>query len=216
VIFNRFKFSRDIGIDLGTANTLIHVSGKGVVLQEPSVVAMDLEEGIPLAVGKEAKLMLGRTPGNIRAVRPLRDGVIADFDAAEQMIKTFIQKCNEGKGIVAPRIVIGIPSGVTSVERRAVREAGLAGAREVHLIDEPVALEERIYVEKFAKHNSTIWTWLKKANSLRRYGKQKSDGINGLIQHLGLDGLETENHFDPKNDDLADWFSGSPDWVRRS
>mgnify|MGYP001215763014 CR=1 FL=1 len=104
MIFNRFKFSRDIGIDLGTANTLIHVSGKGVVLQEPSVVAMDLEEGVPLAVGEEAKLMLGRTPGNIRAVRPLRDGVIADFDAAEQMIKTFIQKCNEGRGILAPRI----------------------------------------------------------------------------------------------------------------
>ena len=139
MIFNRFKFSRDIGIDLGTANTLIHVSGKGVVLQEPSVVAMDLEEGVPMAVGEEAKLMLGRTPGNIRAVRPLRDGVIADFDAAEQMIKTFIQKCNEGRGILAPRIVIGIPSGVTSVERRAVREAGLARAREVHLIDEPVA-----------------------------------------------------------------------------
>ena len=139
MIFNRFKFSRDIGIDLGTANTLIHVSGKGVVLQEPSVVAMDLEEGVPLAVGEEAKSMLGRTPGNIRAVRPLRDGVIADFDAAEQMIKTFIQKCNEGRGILAPRIVIGIPSGVTSVERRAVREAGLAGAREVYLIDEPVA-----------------------------------------------------------------------------
>ena len=139
MIFNRFKLSRDIGIDLGTANTLIHVSGKGVVLQEPSVVAMDLEEGIPLAVGEEAKSMLGRTPGNIRAVRPLRDGVIADFDAAEQMIKTFIQKCNEGKGLLAPRIVIGIPSGITSVERRAVREAGLAGAREVYLIDEPVA-----------------------------------------------------------------------------
>ena len=139
MIFNRFKFSRDIGIDLGTANTLIHVSGKGVVLQEPSVVAMDLEEGVPLAVGEEAKSMLGRTPGNIRAVRPLRDGVIADFEAAEQMIKTFIQKCNEGRGILAPRIVIGIPSGVTSVERRAVREAGLAGAREVYLIDEPVA-----------------------------------------------------------------------------
>ena len=137
--FNRFQFSRDIGIDLGTANTLIHVSGKGVILEEPSVVAMDLEEGVPLAVGEEAKLMLGRTPGNIRAVRPLRDGVIADFDAAEQMIKTFIQKCNEGKGLLAPRIVIGIPSGVTSVERRAVREAGLAGAREVYLIDEPVA-----------------------------------------------------------------------------
>ena len=137
--WNRFQFSRDIGIDLGTANTLIHVSGQGVILEEPSVVAMDLEEGVPLAVGEEAKLMLGRTPGNIKAVRPLRDGVIADFDAAEQMIKTFIQKCNEGKGILAPRIVIGIPSGVTSVERRAVREAGLAGAREVYLIDEPVA-----------------------------------------------------------------------------
>ena len=139
MFFNRFKFSRDIGIDLGTANTLIYVSGKGIVLQEPSVVAMDLEEGIPLAVGDDAKLMLGRTPGNIRAVRPLRDGVIADFDAAEQMLKTFIQKCNEGRGIIAPRLVVGIPSGVTGVERRAVREAGLAGAREVHLIDEPVA-----------------------------------------------------------------------------
>ena len=139
MFFNRFKFSRDIGIDLGTANTLIYVSGKGIVLQEPSVVAMDLEEGIPLAVGNDAKLMLGRTPGNIRAVRPLRDGVIADFDAAEQMLKTFIQKCNEGRGIIAPRLVVGIPSGVTGVERRAVREAGLAGAREVHLIDEPVA-----------------------------------------------------------------------------
>ena len=137
--WSKFQFSRDIGIDLGTANTLIHVSGKGVVLEEPSVVAMDLEEGIPLAVGEEAKSMLGRTPGNIKAVRPLRDGVIADFDAAEQMIKTFIQKSNEGKGIVAPRIVIGIPSGITSVERKAVKEAGLAGAREVYLIDEPVA-----------------------------------------------------------------------------
>ena len=83
-------------------------------------------------------------------------------------------------------------------------------------IDQEVSLEERIYVEKVAKHNSTIWSWLKKANSLRRYGKQHSDGINGLIQSLGLDGLETENHFDPKKDDIADWFSGSPDWVRRS
>ena len=82
--------------------------------------------------------------------------------------------------------------------------------------DEKVSLEERIYIEKLARHNSTIWTWLKKANSLRRYGKQNSDGINGLIQSLGLDGLEVENHFDPKNDDIADWFSGSPDWVRRS
>ena len=82
--------------------------------------------------------------------------------------------------------------------------------------DERVSLDERIYVEKLAKHNSTIWTWIKKANSIRRHGKQNSEGINGLIQNLGLDGLENENHFDPKNDDLADWFSGSPDWVRRS
>ena len=139
VFLKRFRLSRDIGIDLGTANTLMYVSGKGIVLQEPSVVAIDLDRGVPLAVGDEAKLMLGRTPGNIRAVRPLRDGVIADFDAAEQMIKTFIHKGNEGRGIVAPRLVIGIPSGVTGVERRAVREAGLAGARNVHLIEEPVA-----------------------------------------------------------------------------
>ena len=130
MFFNRFKFSRDIGIDLGTANTLIYVYGKGIVLQEPSVVAMDLEEGVPLAVGDDAKLMLGRTPGNIRAVRPLRDGVIADFDAAEQMLKTFIQKCNEGRGIIAPRLVVGIPSGVTGVERRAVREAAASGTEE--------------------------------------------------------------------------------------
>jgi len=82
--------------------------------------------------------------------------------------------------------------------------------------DENVTLQERIFVEKFAKHNSSIWTWLKKANSLRRYGKQNEDGINGLIQNLGLDGLDSESHFDPKNDDIADWFSGSPDWVRRS
>ena len=122
----------------GTANTLIYVSGRGIVLQEPSVVALDLERGATLAVGDEAKLMLGRTPGNIRAVRPLRDGVIADFDAAEQMLKTFITKGNEGRGIMAPRLVVGIPSGVTGVERRAVREAGMAGAG-VHLIDEPVA-----------------------------------------------------------------------------
>ncbi|MEB3351488.1 MAG: rod shape-determining protein [Cyanobacteriota bacterium] len=139
MFFKRFQFSRDIGIDLGTANTLIYVSGRGIVLQEPSVVALDLERNTPIAVGDEAKLMLGRTPGHIRAVRPLRDGVIADFDAAEQMIKTFIHKGNDGRAIVAPRLVIGIPSGVTGVERRAVREAGLAGARQVQLIDEPVA-----------------------------------------------------------------------------
>ncbi|KAM3095200.1 rod shape-determining protein [Phormidesmis sp. 146-35] len=129
-----------MGIDLGTANTLVYVSGKGIVLQEPSVVAMDQNEKIPLAVGEDAKRMLGRTPGNVIALRPLRDGVIADFDTAELMLKHFIQRVHEGKTLVSPRIVIGIPSGVTGVERRAVMEAASqAGAREVYLIDEPVA-----------------------------------------------------------------------------
>ncbi|NEP51989.1 MAG: rod shape-determining protein [Moorea sp. SIO3C2] len=129
-----------MGIDLGTANTLVYVSGKGIVLQEPSVVAIDQDDNLPIAVGEEAKKMLGRTPGNVVALRPLRDGVIADFDTAELMLKHFIQRVNEGKALVSPRIVIGIPSGVTGVERRAVMEAALqAGAREVRLIDEPVA-----------------------------------------------------------------------------
>jgi rod shape-determining protein MreB and related proteins len=139
-LLNRFSLSRDMGIDLGTANTLVYVSGKGIVLQEPSVVAIDQELKIPLAVGEDAKKMLGRTPGNVIAVRPLRDGVIADFDTAELMLKTFIRRVHEGKTLVSPRIVIGIPSGVTGVERRAVMEAATqAGAREVRLIDEPIA-----------------------------------------------------------------------------
>ncbi|CAA9343534.1 MULTISPECIES: rod shape-determining protein [unclassified Microcoleus] len=129
-----------MGIDLGTANTLVYVSGKGIVLQEPSVVAIDQELKIPLAVGEEAKKMLGRTPGNVIALRPLRDGVIADFDTAELMLKTFIRRVHEGRSLVSPRIIIGIPSGVTGVERRAVIEAATqAGAREVRLIDEPIA-----------------------------------------------------------------------------
>jgi len=130
-----------MGIDLGTANTLVYVSGKGIVLQEPSVVAIDQEDKVPLAVGEDAKKMLGRTPGNVVALRPLRDGVIADFDTAELMLKHFIRRVHEGRtGLIAPRIVIGIPSGVTGVERRAVMEAASqAGARDVYLIDEPVA-----------------------------------------------------------------------------
>ena len=129
-----------MGIDLGTANTLVYVSGKGIVLQEPSVVAIDQDLKIPLAVGEEAKKMLGRTPGNVIALRPLRDGVIADFDTAELMLKHFIRRVHEGRTLVAPRIVIGIPSGVTGVERRAVMEAASqAGARDVRLIDEPIA-----------------------------------------------------------------------------
>ena len=139
-LFSRFSLSRDMGIDLGTANTLVFVSGKGIVLQEPSVVAIDQDEKVPLAVGEDAKRMLGRTPGNVIALRPLRDGVIADFDTAEMMLKHFIARVNEGKTLVAPRIVIGIPSGVTGVERRAVMDAAAqAGARDVYLIDEPVA-----------------------------------------------------------------------------
>lgn len=129
-----------MGIDLGTANTLVYVSGRGVVLQEPSVVAIDESTGAPLAVGEEAKQMLGRTPGNIRAIRPLKDGVIADFDIAEVMLKHFIRRVNENKALVSPRVVIGVPSGVTGVEKRAVMNAALqAGARMVYLIDEPVA-----------------------------------------------------------------------------
>lgn len=135
-----FSLSRDMGIDLGTANTLVYVSGKGIVLQEPSVVAIDRDTKEPLAVGDDAKKMLGRTPGNVIALRPLRDGVIADFEMAEIMLQHFIRRVHDGNPLVQPRIVIGIPSGVTGVERRAVKEAALqAGAREVFLIDEPVA-----------------------------------------------------------------------------
>jgi rod shape-determining protein MreB and related proteins len=138
--FSRFSLSRDMGIDLGTANTLVYISGKGIVLQEPSVVAIDRDDKTPLAVGEEAKKMLGRTPGNVIALRPLRDGVIADFDIAELMLKHFIRRVNEGNSLVRPRIVIGIPSGVTGVERRAVIDAAMqAGASDVRLIDEPVA-----------------------------------------------------------------------------
>lgn len=130
-----------MGIDLGTANTLVYVSGKGIVLQEPSVVAIDKQTKEPLSVGEDAKKMLGRTPENVTALRPLRDGVIADFDTAELMLKYFIKRVSEGSPLARrPRIVIGIPSGVTGVERRAVMDAATqAGAREVFLIDEPVA-----------------------------------------------------------------------------
>ncbi|BAC89408.1 rod shape-determining protein [Gloeobacter violaceus] len=136
-IFNRIR--RDIGIDLGTANTCVYIAGQGVVLSEPSVVAFDRDSKKLLAVGEEARQMLGRTPGNITASRPLRDGVIADFDATELMLQHFIRKV-VGKSLLAPRMVIGIPSGVTGVERRAVMEAAVqAGAKEVFLVEEPIA-----------------------------------------------------------------------------
>lgn len=133
--------SRDMGIDLGTANTLVYVKGKGIVMREPSVVAIEKDSGRILAVGEEAKQMIGRTPGNIVAIRPMKDGVIADFDTTESMIKYFINKALRGRTfLVRPRVVIGVPSGVTAVEERAVREAALAaGARECYLIEEPMA-----------------------------------------------------------------------------
>ncbi len=132
-------FSKDIGIDLGTANTLIYVSGEGIVLQEPSVVAIDQRDKTFYAAGVEANKMIGRCPGDILAVRPLKDGVIADFDAAEMMLRAFIIKAKR-RSVFNPRIAIGIPSGVTGVEWRAVMDAARrAGAREVYPIDEPVA-----------------------------------------------------------------------------
>lgn len=134
-------FSKDMGIDLGTANSLVYLKGKGIVLREPSVVAIQRDNGHVLAVGEEAKQMIGRTPGNIIAIRPMKDGVIADFDITQSMIKYFINKALRGRTfLVRPRVVISVPSGVTAVEERAVREAALqAGAREAYLIEEPMA-----------------------------------------------------------------------------
>jgi rod shape-determining protein MreB len=137
------KFSNDLAIDLGTANTLVYVKGKGIVLNEPSVVAVHKDaRGMKkvLAVGLEAKNMLGRTPGNIMAIRPMRDGVIADFDITEAMLKHFILRVHNRKSLVRPRIIVSVPSGITQVERRAVRETvESAGAREIYLIEEPMA-----------------------------------------------------------------------------
>lgn len=133
-------FSKDIGIDLGTATTLVYVQGKGIILREPSVVAIRTDSNTVLAVGEEAKKMVGRTPGNIIAIRPMRDGVIADFDITKTMLDHFIGKVNPRKGLFRPRVIVGIPSGVTEVEKRAVTEAALqAGAKEAHTVEEPMA-----------------------------------------------------------------------------
>ncbi len=133
-------FSNDMGIDLGTATTLVFVKGEGVVLCEPSVVAIERGTSHVLAVGEEAKRMLGRTPGNIIAIRPMKDGVISDFEITEAMLRYFIKKVHHRKVLVRPRIVIAIPSGITEVEKRAVKDsAERAGAREVFLIEEPIA-----------------------------------------------------------------------------
>ncbi len=133
-------FSNDMGIDLGTANTLVYVKNQGIVLREPSVVAIERSTKQVLAIGTEAKRMLGKTPANIVAIRPLRNGVIADFELTQAMIRHFIRRVHNRKSLLHPRVVIGIPSGITEVERRAVRDSAVqAGAREVYLIEEPMA-----------------------------------------------------------------------------
>jgi rod shape-determining protein MreB and related proteins len=137
---NMSFIGRDMAVDLGTANTLVYVRGRGVVLNEPSVVAINQTSGGILAVGLEAKKMIGRTPGNIVAIRPLKDGVIADFDTTERMLRYFIQKVHKRRHLAKPRIVVCVPSGITGVEQRAVKDAGYAaGARKVYIIEEPMA-----------------------------------------------------------------------------
>ncbi|WP_229855117.1 rod shape-determining protein [Candidatus Sulfurimonas marisnigri] len=145
MIFNKFigLFSNDLSIDLGTANTIVIAKGRGIIINEPSVVAVKTEKNghqRVLAVGQEAKNMVGKTPGNIKAIRPMRDGVIADFDMTEKMIRKFIEKAHGRTSLISPRIIICVPYGLTQVERKAVRESALsAGAREVFLIEEPMA-----------------------------------------------------------------------------
>jgi len=140
-MFNLFSsFSKDMGIDLGTANTLVHMAGKGIIIREPSVVAVNINTKTVLAVGTEAKRMIGRTPNNIKAIRPLRGGVIADFDITQAMLRFFIKKALHNQSFVHPRVVIGVPSGVTAVEKRAVVDAAMsAGAREAYVIEETMA-----------------------------------------------------------------------------
>ena len=133
-------FSNDLAIDLGTANTLVYVKGKGIVCDEPSVVVIRRDNKKTIAVGAEAKRMLGKTPANILAIRPMKDGVIADFDATGEMLKYFIKKVHNRRSFISPRVIIGVPSGITQVEQRAVKDAAEAsGAREVYLIEEPMA-----------------------------------------------------------------------------
>lgn len=138
--FNGGFLGRDLAVDLGTANTLVYERGRGIVLNEPSVVAINQNTGGIVAVGTEAKRMVGRTPGNIVAIRPLKDGVIADFDTTERMLRYFIQKVHKRRFLAKPRVIVAVPSGITGVEQRAVKDAGYAaGARKVYIIEEPMA-----------------------------------------------------------------------------
>jgi rod shape-determining protein MreB and related proteins len=142
VLFNKFSgmFSNDLAIDLGTANTLVYAKGRGIICDEPSVVVVRRDTKKTIAVGIEAKGMLGKTPTNIMTIRPMKDGVIADFDATEEMLKYFIAKAHNRTSFISPRVIIGVPSGITQVEQRAVKDAAhKSGAREVYLIEEPMA-----------------------------------------------------------------------------
>lgn len=142
MFFNKIlgMFSNDLAIDLGTANTLVYVKGKGIICDEPSMVVFNRDNKKPVAIGREAKEMLGKTPSSIVTIRPLKDGVIADFDATEEMLKYFITKAHNRRNFISPRIIVGVPSGITQVEQRAVKDAAYAsGAREVYLIEEPMA-----------------------------------------------------------------------------
>ena len=142
MLFDRIMgwFSNDLAIDLGTANTLVYIKGKGIVCNEPSVVVVRKDNKKVVAVGSEAKRMLGKTPASIHAIRPMKEGVIADFDATGEMLKYFIAKVHNRRGFISPRVIIGVPSGITQVEQRAVKDAAQAsGAREVYLIEEPMA-----------------------------------------------------------------------------
>jgi len=153
------RFSYDLGIDLGTANTLVHVRGVGIVIREPSVVAVNSQTGQVLAVGDEAKSMIGRTPSSIKAIRPLRDGVIADFDITEKMLRFFIKKAAKSQRgrFIPPRVIVGIPSGITEVEKRAVIDsASRAGARQVFLIEEPMAAAIGANLQVQEPHGSII------------------------------------------------------------
>ena len=165
-MFGFKKMTKDMGIDLGTANTLVYIKGEGIVVREPSVVAIRDDSKEVLAVGEEAKKMIGRTPGNIVAIRPMKDGVIADFDVTESMLRYFIQKAAAKKGVVTPRIAICVPYGVTEVEKRAIEEAArTAGARDAYLIEEPMAAAKSIRIggDEF---DESIVSYVKKTYNL--------------------------------------------------
>lgn len=156
--FGKGFLGRDLAVDLGTANTLVYERGRGIVLNEPSVVAINQNTGGIVAVGAEAKRMVGRTPGNIVAIRPLKDGVIADFDTTERMLRYFIQKVHKRRFLVKPRLVVCVPSGITGVEQRAVKDAGYAaGARKVYILKNQW---QQLLVQDFQSMNQPETWWL--------------------------------------------------------